>query len=258
MGNYIFVILLTGIPFIAMILLLAAKPKFAGKMTGSFIVIAAVGGLLILALLTYAERGNPDASIQCFADAFWYSIVTLSTVGYGDLYPVTAVGRILGFLFVLMSVGLLTFLISSVISVLTGRMLPALRLRFLRNKPWFVFSEMNEAVLALAWDLAKQEPEGIFLFPESQRSCAPSGLNCGFYPGSMEQVVRGKKENCVLFLMDEESGANYERALAVLKLGHPVYCRTEQAPDRCPEGLTLFNRYDCCAQEYWRSMGLSK
>lgn len=42
----LFVILLTLILFLAMILLLAAKPRFSGKLTGSFIVIAAIGGLL--------------------------------------------------------------------------------------------------------------------------------------------------------------------------------------------------------------------
>ena len=42
----LFVILLSLILFLAMILLLAAKPKFSGKITGSFIVIAAIGGLL--------------------------------------------------------------------------------------------------------------------------------------------------------------------------------------------------------------------
>lgn len=47
MGNYITVILCTAALFLAMILQLAAKPKFAAKITGTFIVIAAVSGLFI-------------------------------------------------------------------------------------------------------------------------------------------------------------------------------------------------------------------
>lgn len=46
MENYIAVIILATGLFLAMILLLASKPKFAGKLTGAFIVIAAIGGSL--------------------------------------------------------------------------------------------------------------------------------------------------------------------------------------------------------------------
>ena len=40
--------------------------------------------LAVLCLLTLAERSAPEASIQTFEDALWYSLVTMSTVGYGD------------------------------------------------------------------------------------------------------------------------------------------------------------------------------
>jgi len=40
-----------------------------------------------------AERDAPGASITSFADAMWWSFVTITTVGYGDFSPVTALGR---------------------------------------------------------------------------------------------------------------------------------------------------------------------
>ncbi|MBP3700548.1 MAG: hypothetical protein J6I64_01530 [Lachnospiraceae bacterium] len=58
--------------------------------------------------------------------------------------------------------------------------------------------------------------------------------------------------------MSEQNGHNYERALAALSWGHPVYCRTDQAPDQSPKGLRLFHSYDCCAQEYWRNHPLQE
>ena len=63
----------------------------------------------ILMLLVYFENKSNSSSIVSLWDAFWFSIVTLSTVGYGDLYPVTFFGRIIGLVFVLGSLGLLGY-----------------------------------------------------------------------------------------------------------------------------------------------------
>ncbi|WP_233158254.1 potassium channel family protein [Actinokineospora bangkokensis] len=47
------------------------------------------------ALAVYdAERRSPDATITGFGDALWWTMTTISTVGYGDRYPVTPEGRL--------------------------------------------------------------------------------------------------------------------------------------------------------------------
>ena len=43
--------------------------------------------------ITMAERGKPGATIQSIGDGFWWAITTLTTVGYGDIYPTTTEGR---------------------------------------------------------------------------------------------------------------------------------------------------------------------
>ncbi len=63
-------------------------------------------------MLTSFEASVETSNIQNFRDAFWYSIVTLTTVGYGDFFPVTFGGRAIGILFVVGSLGVLSFIIS--------------------------------------------------------------------------------------------------------------------------------------------------
>lgn len=46
--------------------------------------------------MLHFEQDAPGANITSASDALWYIIVTISTVGYGDQYPVTNRGRILG------------------------------------------------------------------------------------------------------------------------------------------------------------------
>lgn len=52
-----------------------------------------VGLCASLAVLD-AERGAPDATITDFPNALWWALTTITTVGYGDRYPVTGEGRL--------------------------------------------------------------------------------------------------------------------------------------------------------------------
>jgi voltage-gated potassium channel len=52
------------------------------------------------------ELQAPNGNIKDASDALWYVYVTVTTVGYGDRYPVTNAGRLLGVLIMTVGVGL--------------------------------------------------------------------------------------------------------------------------------------------------------
>lgn len=85
-------------------------------------IIIAIAYFLLLMLLIHSEKGVEGASITNIPDAIWYSLVTLSTVGYGDFYPVSIVGKIIGLVFVFSSLGVLGYFISQLTVKLTQYM----------------------------------------------------------------------------------------------------------------------------------------
>jgi voltage-gated potassium channel len=66
------------------------------------------------------ESKDPAASIQTGGDALWWAIVTLTTVGYGDFYPVTMGGRFVGVGVMLAGIGLIGALASLLASLLVS------------------------------------------------------------------------------------------------------------------------------------------
>ncbi|MGQ1788364.1 potassium channel family protein [Saccharicrinis sp. GN24d3] len=75
-------------------------------------------GIVVYLALVYVialiEKSDPNANIKTFTDALWYAVVTLTTVGYGDFYPVTIPGKILGLFIILGSLGILGYLIGEI------------------------------------------------------------------------------------------------------------------------------------------------
>ncbi len=76
---------------------------------------------LLGSIAYYFERNNPESSIRSISDGIWWGFVTITTVGYGDKYPITWQGKIAGI--IIMTSGLiLTVIVSGTIaSILVER-----------------------------------------------------------------------------------------------------------------------------------------
>ncbi|HEX5962048.1 MAG TPA: transporter substrate-binding domain-containing protein [Rhodanobacteraceae bacterium] len=95
------------------------SPAFL-KVIGLLVLLLLVVGTLVWAL---EHRGNPDqfggSRAQGMFSGFWWAMVTMTTVGYGDTAPRSVPGRILGLLWMLVALVVVSFFTASITSALT-------------------------------------------------------------------------------------------------------------------------------------------
>jgi len=120
------------IPFMRPFLLLvylARLPWFRGR-TGSslrarimaYAGFAVVMFIFVISLAVFsAERHAPNATIINYGDAVWWAMETISTVGYGDMVPVTVPGRIFAVMLMLGGMVIVGATTATVISYLNDR-----------------------------------------------------------------------------------------------------------------------------------------
>jgi voltage-gated potassium channel len=90
--------------------------------TGGLVERAAVyvGGVAVMAVclgsvaMLDAEQNAPGANITSFGDALWWACSTVTTVGYGDRYPVTTEGRVIAVALMLAGIGMVGAITASV------------------------------------------------------------------------------------------------------------------------------------------------
>ncbi len=83
------------------------------------IFIGVVIYVILIITLVNVESISDQSALTTYSNAFWYSIVTLTTVGYGDLFPATIYGRFIGAVFVLLSLSVHIVLIGTFVNLMS-------------------------------------------------------------------------------------------------------------------------------------------
>ncbi len=114
-------------------------PRELGNIAVAFVVIWVVSASLL-----YSAEAGENPRIVDFDDALWLAIATLSTVGYGDAYPVTNFGRLVAIVTMVMGVGVLGALAATLATAL-------LEVRE-RGRRGLRSYRMTEHLLVLGWN----------------------------------------------------------------------------------------------------------
>ena len=71
-------------------------------------IIISIGSIAIF----YIESPNENTQINSFLDAVWWTVSTVTTVGYGDIVPVTDAGKIMAIFYMIFGIGVLAISLS--------------------------------------------------------------------------------------------------------------------------------------------------
>lgn len=216
--------------------------------------------VILLVLIAKVEGNNPDASIHNVFDAFWYSITTITTVGYGDLFPVTAGGRLLGSIFVLLSLGFAGLIIGYFVSKFSGKIIPLVFIMFSGKENCYIFDGVSDHSMCLAKNISKQDSDGLVVLCGTSDTVSAGKKENGVIVAGMSveeliRLTRGKKKRYV-FSMGEGGFENYQRALSYEADNMEAYCETPFYVDGNPANVHIFNKYTCVASYLWRNYPL--
>jgi len=81
---------------------------FKSKIKGTMLSVGIITILLTIfsSISILSVENRPDSNIKTAEDAIWWTMTTITTVGYGDRYPVTTEGRLIGIVLMVSGVGL--------------------------------------------------------------------------------------------------------------------------------------------------------
>ena len=73
-----------------------------------------------IAIYVFEERANPN--INSIFDAFYWALITISSVGYGDISPMTPAGRVVSMLIIISGIAMISFVTSVIVSAFSEKL----------------------------------------------------------------------------------------------------------------------------------------
>ena len=118
--------LLRPLRLIRLVILLSVLHRAVGNAIRGRVIIYTVSAAVLLVFVASlavldTERHAPDAQITSFGEALWWSITTITTVGYGDLTPVTTTGRVIAVLLMIGGISLVGSITATLASWIVQR-----------------------------------------------------------------------------------------------------------------------------------------
>jgi len=169
--------------------------------------IGFIAYLFLIYLISILERGDPNSNIKSISDALWYAIVTLTTVGYGDFYPVTPLGKVVGLFVILGSLGVIGYFIGEISS--------RINIYMEKKKTGFFGTDFQDHYMIIGWnDFGRKVADQIF----------PAGHKIAFITNSKNDLELIKdlyphEQSFAMFAdynnMQAYSKANIEKTKAV-------------------------------------------
>ncbi len=78
-----------------------------------YLLLTAAGTIVIGSFVIFSvESQHPDSQINSMLDAVWWTVATVTTVGYGDIVPVTDTGKIVAIFYMFFGIGVLAIFLS--------------------------------------------------------------------------------------------------------------------------------------------------
>jgi voltage-gated potassium channel len=202
-----------------------------------FITLAIFSSIVIFVssvLIYVMEANNPDSPINTLFEAVYWSIVTISTVGYGDITPITNEGRVVAILVITAGIAVLAFTTSLVVSAFTEKLDEIREVKTIENisklKKFYLICGYDRVAKEVSRKFSKHNKNLIILDHREEKiqEAKRDGYQALFYdPGKEDSYKKlnidmTKQLNSVLLLYEDDV-ANVYTSLTIRSINKDIF-----------------------------------